>query len=73
MEHPTAEEIKNMSYEEIRDYNRKVRKAMLTKIILPKIAISVTIAVVSHIISKAIKDAIDARDTDDSVDPDEED
>ena len=72
MEPVSIEEIRAMSPEEIREFKRKAVKNMLIKIVLPKIAISVAIAVASHAISKAINDKLDDLDEDDSDESDNE-
>jgi hypothetical protein len=73
MDPVSIEEIKAMSPEEIRELKRKAVKNMLVKIVLPKIAISVAIAVASHVISKAINDKLDSLDEDDSDESEDED
>jgi hypothetical protein len=73
MEPVSIEEIKSMSPEEIRALKRQAMKGLLVKIILPKIAISVAIAVASHMISKAINDKLDELDEDDSEESEDED
>jgi hypothetical protein len=58
-ETPTIEDIKEMSAEEIRALKNKAAKRLLTRVILPKIGISIAIAVVSHLIANAINDKLD--------------
>lgn len=62
----SIEEIRAMSPEEIRVLKRKAAMGVLTKIILPKIAVSVTIAVISHLVAKTITDKLDDDDEDDT-------
>lgn len=73
MEPVSIDEIRAMSPEELRVLKRKAMMGLLTKVVLPKIAISVAIAVASHVISKAINDRLDGEDEDDSDESDDED
>lgn len=69
----SIEEIRKMSPEEIRTLKRKATMGLITKVILPKIAVSIAIAVISHMVSKAINDKIDSLDEDDTDEEDDTD